>query len=172
MKLSPSVVVLSLLVLGAGMSEASDAYAAPSRSPCTTTETSTILRRGDAGFKETTASLNRFFDAHRATAVISTPPRRELADAEAEVIHVETHVERCGKGSLLDTHTNSIGGCSYVGCTGSPGHEFSGMPVGSVVSMSSCGGGMQRSGTFQRTASGWVMTAYKEARATQCDALS
>lgn len=172
MKLLPAAAAVSLLLIAPGMLGASSANAATTGSSCATNATSTTLYRGETGFEQSVTNLNGFFAKHRAAGPVSIPPHQKLVDSNAEVIQVETHVTSCERGNSPAPGAKSIGGCSYVGCTGSPGHEFNGMPIGSVVSLSSCGGGIQRSGTFQKSASGWVMTGYKEARVTQCDALN
>ena len=173
MKLSLFGATLSVLFVGASSLAWSNAAAATTGSTCTTTSTSKVVHRGETEFDQVARSVNGFFSANRNAGPISTPYRREFTDGKTEVIRVETDVTSCGSQGAPTVSPRSIGGCSYVGCTGSPGAEFDTMPVGSVVNMSSCGGGIQRSGTYQKSSTGaWVMTAYKEERVTQCSAIS
>lgn len=88
---------------------------------------------------------------------------------------LEVHIENisCGTPSQMsanpDVSPMAIGGCDYVGCTGSLPPEFGDLPAGSTVTMSSCGGGISESGTFERLSNGsWVMKSYRTEAVTSC----
>ncbi len=140
-------------------------------SACAINSSSYIIRRGDAGFRQIASDLNGFVKSPRATFdKVEIPEGRSFIAENAEFIRIDAEVSSCS--NLVAQSTNgdlSIGGCNYVGCTGSLPTEFDTMPIGSVVSLSSCGGGISTSGEFQKSSNGlWVMTSYSQERVTQC----
>jgi len=140
-------------------------------SSCTTVTSSRVLEKDDPAFASTVRELNGYFVPQIGSDSKVKLPRSAtvLIGPGTETLTIEVDYTSCvgTDGPVLSP--NAIGGCDYVGCTGSIGAEFNSMPTGSVVSMSSCGGGVQTSGTFVKAANGsWVMTKYSEERVTSC----
>lgn len=136
---------------------------------CVSKSSSYVVYRGEENFESAARDFNAFFGAARASGKIAQPSQARLVDAKAEVIWIEADVMHCAATGQPDSETKSIGGCDYVGCTGSVPHEFQDLPPGSSVSMSSCGSGIQTTGTFQRQSNGtWMMTGYRTEQVTHC----
>jgi len=145
-------------------------------SACTTNSSSYVIRRGEPGFEQIASDLNTFVESPNAAFdKVKLPSGRLFIPSNAEFIRIDAEVSACnsniaGQPMIGDF---SIGGCDYVGCTGSLPSEFDTMPVGSVVSMSSCGGGISTSGTFQKASNGtWVMKSYSQEYVTECSPMS
>jgi hypothetical protein len=140
-------------------------------SSCTTVSSSRVLEKGDADFATTMRDLNAYFSSQIGSDSKVKLPRNAtgLIKPEAETILVEVNYTSCAGKNGPGLAPNAIGGCDYVGCTGSLGAEFSSMPAGSVVSISACGGGVKTSGTFVKGSNGsWVMTKYSEEKVHSC----
>lgn len=146
---------------------------AQTQSSCVVRSASYVVQRGDPKFSKTAGDLNAFFVGSKSAGGVSVPSAQGLfASDKTEFIWVETDVSSCSSGGKSGVGISGIGGCEYLGCTGSLPSEFDSLPNGSVVSLSSCGGGMQTSGTFKKQSNGtWKMTAYRTEYVTQCDPL-
>lgn len=137
---------------------------------CLVNSSSYVVYRGEENFPAAMRDLNEFFSTTKAHGEIATPSQDKFADATTEFIQIEADVIRCANNDQPNAGISSIGGCDYVGCTGSVPHEFHSLPSGSSVSMTSCGGGVRTSGTFQKQANGtWKMTSYSTEQVTHCD---
>lgn len=139
-------------------------------SVCVVKSSSYVVHRGQPNFTAAARDLNAFFAGPKSTGSLVVPSRAGFANATTEVIRIDADVSNCSSGDRPTMGTSSIGGCDYIGCVGSVPWEFDSMPVGSSVSMSSCGGGVQTSGTFIKQTNGlWQMTAYRTEQVTQCN---
>lgn len=137
---------------------------------CVVKSSSYVVHRGEPNFPQAARDLNAFFSATKSSGSLLAPSRIKFADENTEVIRIDSDVMQCMGNGQPDVGVLSIGGCDYVGCVGSVPHEFHDLPSGSTVTMSSCGGGVRTSGSFQKQSNGlWVMKSYSTEQVTQCD---
>ena len=137
--------------------------AAPKSGPsaCTVSLTTLFLRQGDKDFNTYLAQTRSYFaipGAKGPTGRWGKP----TASGKAETLQIDLEKSACINPQNNGSQT-AVGGCNYVGCTGSLGSDYDGLPKGSSVTISICGGGVKSTGTFVKNGSGqWAMTSYSE----------
>lgn len=140
-----------------------------------TSSTSTYTPR-TAGFEGVRQRLNAALDRSQKAGLSSDMPTGAAFRVPADVEFLTIEVDRyaCdGRDADADATASaktgdvSVQGCIEVGCM----HDFPGFdgPVGSTMTVSTCGGGVRTTTTYLRVDTGWMVINYVQERVRQCN---
>jgi hypothetical protein len=138
---------------------------------CQATVTTHRYQRGDAGFDNAAAYVNRFFSTRVELkgSVRVAAERRPVVPGNTEVLKIIAKSVSCVNGRKASSGNAAAQGCTYVGCVEDLPPQFDSLPSGSTVSISTCGGGVQTNSNYARNGQGlWVMTGYRTEMVDSC----
>lgn len=137
-----------------------------------------LYRPSDAGFRDIAAQVNRMTEkgAKKAGLIVA----RQTMSSDFEYIHFDLAFDRCtapGEDNHGSLPASKAGGpdCSYIGCQAAfPGNN---MPIGSRMTIESCGGRVETIRKFKRVGTSpnstgddgiWEMTSFTTRAVSMC----
>lgn len=160
------------LAIGA---QSSSANASGKVSSCRAQSDEYRYRSSDGNFRVVAERINTFFSPGGNVKVgVPGVPTGDVVRADTEILIISTEIVVCessprsrnSRGALPTVTTSD---CNYVGCVEDLGPDYSDMPPGSTVKISTCSNNVQTERRYTKSSSGnWVLLEYSTVYVEEC----
>lgn len=166
-------VLVTLLLLGSSFA----AFSAPARVESCTAKVDTFnLNAADKSFVAAAARINQAFGVVRK-GIAKNVPAGPAVPRGTERLSIKAETINCinSKSAVKSKPPAplTLSSCNYVGCVESLGPDYSAMPIGSTVTISTCGSNVSTTRSYTKDHDGeWVMVSFRQEFGTQCEPFS